>query len=198
MLDVGYKTEDGKNCLMQEDILMLKIAQGDEDSFVQLYEMWCRRVMSYALKSLRDTYEAQDVVQETFIQLYKAAPTYRAEGKFSHFLFRIAGNLVRLRYRNSAQVDSLNEVLDDETRPHPESLSYTPEDGVISSIDIDRLLAELPPRQKEALVLIATGVAYAEAAGMMEITVDAFAQLVLRGRRTLKNKMQLKRMRDST
>ena len=195
MLIVEHEIESGKNCRMSEDILMMKIAQGDEDSFVQLYEMWCRRVMSYALKSLRDTYEAQDVVQETFIQLYKAAPTYRAEGKFSHFLFRIAGNLVRLRYRNSVQVDSLNVVLEDEGGPHPESLSYAPEDGVISSIDIDRLLAELPPRQREALVLVATGAAYAEAANMMEITVDAFAQLVLRGRRTLKNKM--KRTSDS-
>ena len=186
---VEYEIQDGKNGPMQEDILMMKIAQGDEDSFVQLYEMWCRRVLSYALKSLRDTYEAQDVVQETFIQLYRAAPTYRAEGKFSHFLFRIAGNLVRLRYRNATQMDSLDLVIEEEGRPHPESLTYAPEEGVIVGIDIDRLLGELPPRQREALVLVATGVAYAEAAEMMEITVDAFAQLVLRGRRALKNKM---------
>lgn len=189
MLIIGRENEDRKNGSMHEDILMLKIAQGDEDSFAQLYEMWCRRVMAYALKSLKDTHEAQDVVQETFIQLYKAAPSYRAEGKFSHFLFRIAGNLVRLRYRNFVKVDSLDMTLEEEGRPYPASLSYTPEDSVISAIDIDRYLSELPHRQREALVMVANGLAYSEAAEIMNITVDAFAQLVLRGRRALKNKI---------
>lgn len=171
---------------MQEDALMMKIAQGDDDSFVQLYELWCRRVMAYAFRSLRDVHEAQDVVQETFIQVYKSAPAYRAEGKFGAFVFRIAGNLVRGRFRNSRQVDSLNDIFEDENAICPQSLQHSPEDGVIYSIDIVRMLALLPARQKEALILVASGVSYAEGAEMLQITIDAFAQLVLRGRRFLR------------
>jgi RNA polymerase sigma-70 factor (ECF subfamily) len=183
-----------KGCLMQEDVLMMKIAEGDEDSFTKLYELWCRRVMAYAFRSLLDLHEAQDVVQETFIQVYKAAPGYRAEGKFGAFVFRIAGNIVRGRFRNARHADSLTEIIDDETAPHPESLSYSPEESVINSIDIERMLALLPPRQKEALILVASGVTYGDGAEMLQISTDAFAQLVLRGRRALK--MKIARMSD--
>ncbi|MDR1020693.1 MAG: RNA polymerase sigma factor [Synergistaceae bacterium] len=174
---------------MQEDVLMMRIAEGDEDSFTELYGLWCKRVMAYAFRSLRDLHEAQDVVQETFIQVYRAAPSYRAEGKFGAFVFRIAGNIVRGRFRHGKQVDSLTEIIEDEALPHPESLSYSPEESVLYSIDIERMLSLLPPRQKEALILIAGGVTYGEGAEMLQISVDAFAQLVLRGRRALKMKM---------
>lgn len=174
---------------IQEDDLMMRIAKGDENSFALLYGLWSRRVMAYAVRSLRDVHEAQDVVQETFIQVYKAAPKYRAEGKFGAFVFRIAGNLVRGRFRGALKADSLSDVLDDETLPYPQSLQYSPEEGVINGIDIDRRLSALPSRQKEALILVASGVSYADGAEMMSITVDAFAQLVLRGRRALKFQM---------
>jgi RNA polymerase sigma-70 factor (ECF subfamily) len=174
---------------MQEDVLMMRIAEGDEGSFAELYELWCRRVMAYAFRALRDVHEAQDVVQETFMQVYRSAPAYRAEGKFGAYVFRIAGNLVRGRFRNGRQVDSLTDILDDEALPQPESLRYSPEESVIYSIDVERMLDLLPSRQKEALILVAGGVSYSEGAEMMQISTEAFAQLVLRGRRTLKLKM---------
>ena len=125
---MGFGRAKRKGCRMQEDALMTRIAEGDEDSFVQLYNMWCKMVMAYAFRSLRDLHEAHDVVQETFIQVYKAAPSYRAEGKFGAFVFRIAGNLVRGRFRGAKQVDSLTEIIDDESVAHPESLRYYPEE----------------------------------------------------------------------
>ncbi|MDR1472859.1 MAG: RNA polymerase sigma factor [Synergistaceae bacterium] len=183
------ETGEGKDHSMQEDALMMRIAKGDEDSFAQLYGLWRRRIMSYAFRSLRDAHEAQDVVQETFLQVYRAAPSYRAEGKFAAFVLRIAGNLVRLRFRNKKNMGSLTEILEDEAQPVPEALSYSPEEGMIESIDIEGILKTLPPRQKVALILVANGVSYSEGATMMDITQDAFAQLVLRGRRSIKNKM---------
>ncbi|MDR3354278.1 MAG: RNA polymerase sigma factor [Synergistaceae bacterium] len=175
---------------------MMKIAEGDEDSFVQLYDLWCRRIMAFALRSLRDLHEAQDVVQETFIQVYKSAPSYRAQGKFGAFVLRIAGNLVRLRFRSRGgflgfqSVESITEMLEDEGRLMPESLTHSPEDGVIEGIDAERLLSSLPVRQREALLFVAGGVSYADAARTMSITEDAFAQLVLRGRRAIKTKIK--------
>lgn len=194
MLVTSPASREGGDREMQEDVLMTRIALGDEDSFAQLYHLWCRRVMAYAFRSLGDIHEAQDVVQETFIQVYRTAPGYRAEGKFGAFVFRIAGNLVRGRFRGYRPVDSLSEMLDDEALPHPQSLQYSPEEGVISSIDIERLLAALPARQKEALILVGNGISYAEGAEMLGITTDAFAQLVLRGRRSLK--LSMARMSD--
>ncbi len=194
MFDTDPDLRKGKGCKMQEDLLMAKIAQGDEDSFAQLYELWRRRIMAYAFRSLRDIHEAQDVMQETFLQLYKAAPTYRCEGKFGAFVFRIAGNLVRGRFRNGRQIDSLDDIIEDESDFHPDSLRHSPEESVIYGIDTERLLAGLPVRQKEALILVASGVSYSEGAEMLQVSTDAFAQLVLRGRRSLR--LSMARMSD--
>lgn len=172
-----------------EDVLMMKIAGGDEDSFKALYGMWARRVMAYAYRALRDADEAQDVVQETFVQLYKAAPKYRSEGKFPSFIFRIAGNQVRMRFRRARPTESLSEM-DDEGYTLPPALSYSPEDGLINAIDIDRLLAMIPPRQRDALLFVANGASYVEAAEKMGATAEAVAQLVLRGRRALRARMK--------
>jgi RNA polymerase sigma factor, sigma-70 family len=194
MLDTGLETDYRKDCGMQEDLLMMKIAGGDQRSFDVLYDLWCRRIMAYAYRSLRDVQEAEDVVQETFLQVYRAAPSYRCEGKFGAFVLRIAGNLVRMRFRGAPKPDSLSDILDDE-EAHPESLRHSPEEGMLHEIDMEALLRRLPERQREALILVASGATYSEGASAMGVTADAFAQLVLRARRLL-NKMKSARTRD--
>lgn len=172
-----------------EDLLMQRVASGDHESFNELYRLWSRRVMSYAYTALRSVEDARDVVQETFVQLYKSAPTYRAEGKFAAFVMRIAGNQVRMHFRARRPVSSLSDIEDEEAET-PESLRYDPEARILDGIDIDSLLSALPPRQHEALVLVGSGVSYAEGARMLEISQEAFAQLVLRGRRALRDKLK--------
>jgi DNA-directed RNA polymerase specialized sigma24 family protein len=61
---------------------------------------------------------------------------------------------------------------------------------MIEGIDAERLLSSLPERQRNALLFVASGVSYADAARSMDITEDAFAQLVLRGRRAVKTKIK--------
>lgn len=174
-----------------EDALMSKVASGDQSSFDELYRLWSRRVMAYAYRALHDTEEARDVVQETFMHLYRAAPSYRAEGKFAAFLMRIAGNQVRMRYRSRHPISSLSDVEDEEMET-PECLRYEPEHGLLESIDIDALLSALPPRQREAVTLVGGGVSYADGAAAMNVTHEAFAQLVLRARRSLREKIREK------
>lgn len=173
------------DALSMEDMLMRNIAKGDEASFNALYDLWARRVMVYAYRSLRNTDDAQDVVQETFTRLYSAAPSYRTEGKFPSFLLRIAGNIVRMRFRGARQVDSIDEI-DEEGGAVPSALSYAPEESLISVLDLESSLGMLPERQREALLLTADGYTYSEGAELMGIGTEAFAQLVFRGRRALR------------
>lgn len=169
-----------------EDVLMRAIAAGDERSFNALYDLWARRVMVYAYRSLRSTEDAQDVVQETFARLYSAAPRYRAEGKFASFLLRIAGNVVRMRSRRARQIDSIDDI-DEDGAPLPSALAYTPEGPLIDMLDLENALASLPERQREALLITGEGYTYTDGANMMGITTEAFAQLVFRGRRLLRS-----------
>lgn len=174
---------------MEEDLLVKRIAEGDQAAFAELYASWSRRIMSYCVRTLRNTEEAEDVVQETFLQLFKAAPSYRAEGKFAGFIFRIAGNLVRSRFRGNPAPDSLTRMLDDEEQETPHNLRYIPEDGILDRIDLETALGLLPDRQREALLLVGQGLSYREGAEVLGVTVEAFAQLVLRGRRVLRGNL---------
>lgn len=169
-----------------EDILMQMIAKGDRDSFDKLYSLWSKRVMAYAYRALRSVEDAQDVVQDTFVQIFRSAPTYRSEGKFAPFILRIAGNFVRMRYRRARDAVSLSEQ-DEDSFSLPAALTDEPEGSIIDRIDLDRALDALPSRQRDALVLVSGGASYAEASALMGISPEAFAQLVLRGRRTLRS-----------
>ena len=165
---------------------MGQVAKGDESAFNELYTLWSRRVYSFCCKELKDHHEAEDVTQETFVHLYRAAPSYRAEGKFPGFIFRIASNLITSRYRRFKPVDSLSEMLDEDLKETPKALRYSPEDGVLTRIDLENALKGLPDRQLEALLLHGEGFSYKEGAEILGVTPDAFAQLILRGRRALK------------
>lgn len=174
---------------MEEDLLVKRIAEGDQAAFAELYESWSRRIMSYCVRTLKNVEEAEDVVQETFLQLFKASATYRAEGKFAAFIFKIAGNIVRSRFRGKAAPDSLTQMLDEDEQEMPHNLRYMPEDGILERIDLETALSLLPDRQREALLLVGQGLSYREGSEVLGITVEAFAQLVLRGRRILRGNL---------
>lgn len=176
-----------------EDMLMEKIASGDTSCFDVLYGMWARRIWGYVYRSMRSPEDANDIVQETFLQVWRAAPTYRPEGRFAAFVFRIAANFVRAHFRKHHLVSSLSDLEDDETVQYPELLKTYPEDAAIDRIDAELLLAALPERQANALKLVASGMSYADAASEMGISVEAFAQLVLRGRRSAREHIKRKR-----
>lgn len=169
-----------------EDLLMQKIASGDRGCFDVLFNMWSRRILAYAYRCLHNAEDAQDVVQETFLQLFKAAPSYKAEGRFAAFILKIAGNNVRMKIRRARPTESLTPLDEEEGIPLPVSLMVFPEDGVIERMDVERLLAAIPERQRQAIELSAGGLSYAEAAKEMGITTEAFAQLMLRGRRSIR------------
>lgn len=176
-----------------EDMLMRKIAEGDEESFNVLYRMWSRRVMYYAYRSLKDIEDAQDVVQETFVQIYRSAPQYRAEGKFPGFLFKIAGNFVRMKFRSSRPIISLDQIEEPEGARTPDALTTDPETSIIEGMDIEKMLDALHPRYREAMILIGSGSSYAEAAQIMGTTEESFAQLLFRARRALRKLMKNER-----
>lgn len=168
---------------------MQKTAEGDQRSFEELYGLWARRVMAFAYRSIGDLEESRDIVQDTFVQLFKAAKSYKPEGKFASFVMTIASNLIRMRYRRQRPSSSLDDI-EEETNELPNVLWDTPEDRLIESLDVGAALESLQPRQRIAMELIADGASYSKGAEIMGISREAFAQLILRGRRALRSIMK--------
>lgn len=130
--------------------------QGDTWAFSQLMERFQRDVYGKAFSIVKNHQDADDVVQETFIRVYRALPGFRFESSFRTWLITITTRqaLTALDRTRSKQ-DSLDS--DEHNLEHP---ALRVEEGQLSSLldhEARRLLREalprLPKRQKEALTL---------------------------------------------
>ncbi len=163
---------------MNDDELMELIKNDDDGAFRILYARWGRRIMSYASRTLQDRAEAEDVVQETFMALYKFRKRYKEKGRLSSFLFRIAGNAVRSRFRsrNPIPVEDLEDFQHDPVYENTADVK----------IDIEKALGQLPFQQREVLLLaVMGGMTYKEIGVLTGSSESAVAQRICRARRKL-------------
>jgi RNA polymerase sigma-70 factor (ECF subfamily) len=75
-----------------EQRLVQRAKNGDQDAFGHLYEIYFERVYRYVRSLLKEYADAEDIVAEVFIKVMEALPRYREKGQFSAWLFRIARN----------------------------------------------------------------------------------------------------------
>ena len=89
--------------------LMVRVADGDAAAFRMLVERHTASLVAHATRMLRNPSEAEEVVQETYVRLWKNAPNYRPEAKLRTFMYGIAHNLCidRLRARKKHDPDAL-------------------------------------------------------------------------------------------
>ena len=70
-----------------------RVATGDQTAFAELYDKCSRAVFSYAVSVLHAPDKADDVVQEAFLKIWRAAPSYTPCGKPMAWVMRITRNL---------------------------------------------------------------------------------------------------------
>jgi RNA polymerase sigma-70 factor, ECF subfamily len=151
--------------------------------FERLYRQYARDVYRYALASMRNAADAEDVAQTTFLNAYRAiARGVRPRTPLS-WLLAIAHNVCRQRCRQSARRPvevALHEGLE------PDS-----EDGErVRAEEIRRALSHLSPNQQAALVMRELeGRTYAEIAELLGLTRSAVETLLFRARRALREQL---------
>ena len=120
--------------------LMVRIAQGDEGALRELIEKHQGAVYGTIAKMLGDPVEAQDLAQQVFVRVYRAAGSYRATAQFKTWMFTIVRNLVfnEHRRRSRATLVSLhppeNEQGHSGVRPAwicPTSANKTPGENML-------------------------------------------------------------------
>lgn len=165
--------------------LITLAAEGDDGAFSELMRRHQDAVYGFACRFLGDMHEAEDVAQETFLRLYRAASRYRPEASLRTFLLRITRNICidHLRKKRPVLMDKIPEIAAEET----------PVDLLEGAIDADRLeraIEELPVNQRSALVLRHNEqLSYCQIAEIMGISVSAVESLLVRARRTLRRNL---------
>ena len=90
----------------------IRLAQaGDAPAFELLYQLHSRRVYALCLRMVNNPADAEDLMQEAFLQLFRKIGTFRGESAFSTWLHRMTVNVVLMRLRKkSLPVASLEET----------------------------------------------------------------------------------------
>jgi RNA polymerase sigma-70 factor (ECF subfamily) len=74
-------------------------ARGDMAAFEEIYQRHHRRVYSICLRMLQNAYEAEDLTQDVFIQLYRKIGSFRGDSAFTTWLHRMTVNQVLMHFR---------------------------------------------------------------------------------------------------
>lgn len=179
-------------------LLMERIKKGDEKAFELLAARHHRMVFSLACRFMNDEHEAEDISQEAFIRVYRAAPTYTPDAKFTTWLYTIVKNLCfnAIRKRNLARV----LPIDDENVPEPASPSPGQLDVLLREQVRERVagaVSRLPENMRLAVLLHKFhGMQYDEIAGIFQCSVNAVKLRVHRAKAILA--AELGDLRDET
>jgi len=138
------------------DVWVKSAQAGDQIAFTQLMSLFQRDVYGKAFSILRNHQDSDDVVQETFLRVYRALPGFRGESSFRTWLITIATRqALNFLDRNRINHESIEDTAISTTHP----ALCTEENQMTTYLDQEsrRLMREafpkLPKRQKEALTL---------------------------------------------
>ncbi len=178
--------------------LMKRVAKGDDEAFKLLFERHNRLVWSVIYRQLGNVAASEDLVQEAFLRVYRAAPKYEPSAKFSTWLYTVVTNLC-LNYKRDRARDRLRLVgsEEDEQGNALEQLAavepdeHEQDDRQKRTQAVKDAIAGLPENQRMALILSRyEEKSYEEVAEILGVTVAAVKSLTSRARTTLKEKLQ--------
>ena len=122
---------------------------GDVRAFASLVDMYYARCLRFALHMLSSRADAEEAVQDTFVRVYRALPSYREQDSFEPWLFRILGNRCRTagaKERRHSEVMEYGDV--------PERATAARHDTEIAwREEIELALRALPDEQREAFLM---------------------------------------------
>ena len=133
--------------------LAARCGAGDADAFEELYRQHARRLFSLVVRMVGSAEDAEDLVQEVFLQAHRKLAGFRGESTLGTWLYRLTMNhcLDHLRGRQ-ARMSRATESLDDEDAAEP----MAPAPAIppaISRMDLEKAIAALPPGSRAAFLL---------------------------------------------
>jgi len=180
--------------------VMLELRSGNMAAFDVLLNKYRKPIVHFMFRMVHNQAVAEELAQEVFLRIYRSRETYRAEARFSTWLYRIATNLGvnharDTRHERTASTVYLDEP-DSETGTTPDVADSTP------SVEADILRRErmkairqhvlaLPERQKTAVLMHKyEGLDYKQIGEVLKLSESATKSLLFRAYQTLREKLK--------
>lgn len=180
--------------------LMLRVRDGDAEAFRELFDKHSRSIVNFAYHFVGSRHRAEEIAQDVFLQIHRAAARYEPTAKFTTWLYRIATNAClnevrRPEHRHPRR--SIEHQPDDERKrseiafPDPTAV---PGDSALAGrrleAKIRAVLEALPPNQRAALLMSRVdGMSYLEVADALDTTESAVKSLVFRATATMRKEL---------
>lgn len=134
--------------LMDERELVLRLIDGDEDAFCELYAAYKNRLLYFAMKFVKSREFAEDIFQDAFTVVWQSRRFINPDASFSSYLYTIVRNRILNQIRDMANEDKLKEHI----LPHAvDSANETNNKILFDDLKdvLSRALEQLTPRQRE-------------------------------------------------
>ncbi len=180
--------------------MMLRLAAGDEACFSYLVGKYHRAMIHFLFRMVRNQAVAEELAQEVFLRVYRSRESYRAEAKFTTWLYRIATNLAvnyarDTRKERGAQTVYL-DAADGETGAMPDVADDRPgvEQQLLRNERMEAIRAQvmaLPERQRAAVLMHKyQGLDYRQIGEVLKLSESATKSLLFRAYQTLRDKLK--------
>jgi RNA polymerase sigma-70 factor (ECF subfamily) len=180
--------------------VMLAVAAGDEAGFNYLVKKYHRQIIHFLFRMVHNEAVAEELAQEVFLRVYRSRESYRAEAKFSTWLYRIATNLAvnharDTKHERMAQTVQLDEP-DAESGTKPEVADDDPnvEQTMLREermAAIRAQVAALPERQRMAVLMHKyQEMDYRQIGEVLKLSESATKSLLFRAYQTLRDRLK--------
>lgn len=180
-----------------DEDLVTRAQGGDRQAFGQLVNLWADRAYNLAYRMVRNPQDAEDVVQEGFLNAYRSLPRFKRESSFGTWLYRIMTNTALVKMRKNAREVFLDEPDSGDGKRPPKGLldwPRTPLDDLINGETraiMDEAIEALPLDLRTVVVLRdVDGLPAAQVAEILGLSVPAVKSRLHRARVRLRDRLE--------
>lgn len=179
-----------------DEELIERFQKGDVYAFDLIVKRYKDQLLNFIYRFVGSQEEAEDIVQETFLRVYRKRKAYKRIARFSTWIYTIAGNLARteLRRRKRRKLFSVTDMGYENRDYEIWDEGFNPEahvDGVIQEEIIQREIANLSPKFREVIILRdVQELSYEEISKIIKVPIGTVKSRVNRGRLKLQGRLK--------
>jgi RNA polymerase sigma-70 factor, ECF subfamily len=185
---------------MTDAEIMLRVRDGEDAGYDILIEKYRKPIINFMFRMVHNQAVAEELAQEVFLRVYRSRQTYRAEAKFTTWLYRIATNLGvnyarDTKHERAAQNVYLDQP-DEETGTTPDVADATAsvEENLLRDERMRAIrqhVMALPERQRNAVLMHKyQGLDYKQIGEVLKLSESATKSLLFRAYQTLRERLK--------
>jgi RNA polymerase sigma-70 factor (ECF subfamily) len=185
---------------MSDAEIMLRVREGDDTGFDLLIEKYRKPIIHFMFRMVHNQAVAEELAQEVFLRVYRSRQSYRAEAKFTTWLYRIATNLGVNHARDTKHERAAQNVYLDQPDPETGTTPDVADSRPTIEFEIvrdERMRAirqhvlALPERQRTAVLMHKyQGLDYKQIGEVLKLSESATKSLLFRAYQTLREKLK--------